>query len=267
MYGASDPVPGHRGGGAWLARRGVEVFGGVLRDACEELNRGFLRWARDGRPWFCLKAGVTLDGKVATRTGQSKWITGEAARRDAHRLRNALDAIMVGVGTVRADRPRLDVRGVRGGRDPIRVVVDSALRTPATAPVLPANGSPARTILATTAAAPAARERRLARAGAEVWRLPARRDGRVALPALARRLAREGITSVLVEGGPTLHGALLRARLADELVLYVAPMVVAEGLGWVGGPGYPALAKAPRMQFIGEPRRVGEDLVLTARMR
>jgi diaminohydroxyphosphoribosylaminopyrimidine deaminase/5-amino-6-(5-phosphoribosylamino)uracil reductase len=207
---------------------------------------------------------------VATWRGESKWVTGEEARHEGHRMRDSHDAILVGVGTVMADDPSLTVRGVAGGRDPVRVVVDSRLRARPGAAFLRARGSgrPARVIVATTRAAPAARERRLS-AAAEVWRLPARR-GRVDLSALAARLADDGLSSVLVEGGPTIHGALLEAGLADELRLFLAPTVLGgagrrSGPGWAGGRGVDRLADAWRMEFAGEPRRLGDDLLLTLR--
>lgn len=269
VIGMGDPIRSHAGGAAWLARQGVEVTRGVLRDQCAALNRAFITRARLGRPYLVLKAGMTLDGKVATATGESRWITGPEARRDAHRLRDRLDAIMVGVGTVLADDPQLTVRGIRGGRDPVRVVVDSRLRTPATARLLPAAGhSPARVIIATSGRSSRAREDRLVRAGAEVWRVGP--GPRVDLPALMQRLALVEINAVLVEGGADLHAALIAADLVDELILYVAPMVMGgrgarAGLGWVGGAGIELLADARRFRFTDEVRRLGEDLVLTAR--
>src|SRR6185295_15359059 len=167
VIGMLDPIPGHGGGARVLRRAGIAVTTGVLAAECADANRGFVSWATRGRPWFVLKAGMSLDGKIATATGESRWITSEAARADGHRLRDRLDAIIAGVGTVLADDPQLTVRGVRGGRDPIRVIVDSQLRTPATARVLPATGgSDARTIIATTEAAPADRAAALTAAGA-----------------------------------------------------------------------------------------------------
>jgi diaminohydroxyphosphoribosylaminopyrimidine deaminase / 5-amino-6-(5-phosphoribosylamino)uracil reductase len=267
VVGMLDPVRGHGGGAAWLARRGIAVERGLLEAECRELNRAFLTWARAGRPWFTLKAAATLDGKVATWRGESKWVTGEAARREGHRLRDSHDAIMVGVGTVLSDDPRLTVRGLRGGRDPVRVVVDSRLRTPTGAAVLGRRG---RVIFATGRAAPRAREARLTAAGAEVWRLPGR--GGVDLAALARRLAEAGITSVLVEGGPTLHGALFDQGLVDEVRLFLAPLLLGGsgrkgGLPWIGGAGVDRLADAPRLALVSPPRRLGADLLLTLRPR
>jgi diaminohydroxyphosphoribosylaminopyrimidine deaminase/5-amino-6-(5-phosphoribosylamino)uracil reductase len=268
VVGMADPTRKH-GGSAWLARQGVIVTRGVLHDECLALNRAFVTRARLGRPWFLLKAGITLDGKVATRTGESRWITGPEARADVHHLRDRLDAVMVAVGTVLADDPRLTVRDVSGGRDPVRVVVDSLLRTPPTARVLPAASSgDARTIIATTEAAPIEREAALRAAGAEIWRVGA--GSRVDLPALARRLAEIGLDAVLVEGGAELYAAMLAADLVDELVLYMAPLALggrgsSAGVPWIGGPGVDALAQAERFVFAGEPRRLGNDLVLTLR--
>ncbi len=266
VVGMLDPIRGHGGGAAWLARRGIAVERAVLEEECRELNRAWLTWARRGRPWLTLKAAATLDGKVATWRGESQWITGEAARREGHRLRDTHDACMVGVGTVLADDPRLTVRGVRGGRDPVRVVVDSRLRTPPVAKVL----GRGRVIVAATRAAPRAREARLVAAGAEVWRLPGR--GAVDLAALAARLAASGITSVLVEGGPTLCGALLDGGLVDEVRLFLAPLVLGgsgrkSGLAWIGGRGSDRLAQATRLVPLGPPRRFGPDLLLTLRPR
>ncbi len=272
VVGMNDPIRSHGGGAAWLARRGIEVTRNVLRAECVELNRGFVTWARAGRPWFTLKAAITLDGRVATRTGESQWITGAAARRDGHRLRAVSDAILVGSNTVLADDPRLTARGVRG-RDPIRIVIDGRLRTPPDARLLPARsgGSPAAVIIATTRSAPASRERRLCAAGAEVWRLG--RGRHVDVLALARRLGERGVTSVLVEGGAGVHAALVDADLADELRLYLAPMVFGSGAGktmappWLTGDGVARIADAPRFAFFGPPERLGDDLVLVARPR
>ncbi len=269
VMGIADPIPEHAGGAAWLARRGVAVTRGVLRQACLDLNRAFVTRAQLGRPHFTLKAGVTLDGKVATRTGASQWITGTAARRDGHRLRDRLDAILVGSGTVLADDPRLTARGLRGARDPVRVVVDGRLRTPPEAKLLPANSrSRARCIIATSARAARTRERRLSAAGAEIWRLGEGRQ--VDLGALAERLAQAEINAVLVEGGADLAAALLAADLIDEIRLYVAPIILGGrgnrgGLGWVGGAGFDALDEAHRFRFTGAVETIGDDLACTLR--
>jgi diaminohydroxyphosphoribosylaminopyrimidine deaminase/5-amino-6-(5-phosphoribosylamino)uracil reductase len=266
VIGMLDPIPGHGGGAKLLRRAGIAVTTGVLADECAGANRPFVSWATRGRPWFVVKAAMTIDGKIATVGGESRWITGEAARADGHRLRDRCDAILVGVGTVLADDPQLTVRGIRGGRDPIRIVVDSTLRTPPTAKLLPANaGSSARTIIATTVAAANDRAQPLIDAGAEVWRLAFDERGKVRLGALADALAANDITSVLVEGGGEVHAAVIAAGLADELRIYVAPLAVGgPAPSWIGGAGVAHLADAPRWRWDGAPERLGEDWLLRA---
>ena len=259
VIGAMDPIPGHAGGARRIARAGIAVERGVLRAECEDANAAFFTWARHGRPRFVLKAAITLDGKIATVGGESQWITGRAARDDARALRAKHDAIVVGVGTVLADDPRLTARS-RGAKDPVRVILDGALRTPPGAKALPA-------IIATLPGAPASRAKALEARGAEIWRIRAGRDGRIDLRALATRLAADKkITSALVEGGGEVHASFLAAELADELRVYVAPIVVGgPARSWVGGAGIAALASAHRLEWIGAPARVGDDLILRAR--
>ncbi len=262
VIGAMDPIPGHAGGARRIARAGIEVTRGVLVEACEELNRGFFKVARAGRPWFTLKAAITLDGRIATKRGESKWITGAEARAEVHALRAAHDAVLVGIGTVLADDPKLTVRDAAGD-DPRRVVLDSRLRTPVTAAVL------GKTLIVGTDRAPAARRRRLERAGATVLQLPADRRGRVRLDALGPALAGAGICSVLVEGGGEVHAALLAAGLVDELVLHVAPAILGGrhgGPSWVGGDEVSRLSDAHRLVFRSA-RFSGADLVVTLRPR
>ncbi len=267
VVGSSDPIAAHGGGMAALTRAGIVVARACVAE-CDAANLAFFTLARLGRPAFTLNAAITLDGKIATRTGESQWITGDAARADVHHLRDTHDAVMVGVRTVLADDPQLTAR-VPGARDPIRIVVDSTLRTPAKARLLAGRRSIPSSplaIIATTERAPAARERALRACGADVWRFAATRDGRVPLPALAKRLGGEGVMSVLAEGGGELHAALLEAELADQLVIYVAPTIVGgPAPSWVGGAGVAALARAPRFQLVGEPVRLGDDFRVIAR--
>jgi len=263
VVGTEDPHPGHGGGIAALRRARISVDRALV-DECDAANRPFLTWVHHGRPAFTLKAAITLDGKIATVKGQSKWITGAEARAEVYRLRDIHDAVLVGVGTVLADDPQLTSR-LPGSRDPVRIVVDSRLRTPPTARLLPRSGRGPRTIIATTDRARESRARALAAAGAEVWRFRARGGGKVPLDRLAARLGKEGLTSVLVEGGGTVHAAMLEARLADELVLYIAPKIVGgPAPSWVGGAGVRSLASAHGFRFAGPVERVGDDLRLTA---
>jgi diaminohydroxyphosphoribosylaminopyrimidine deaminase/5-amino-6-(5-phosphoribosylamino)uracil reductase len=267
VVGSEDPIPEHGGGIESLRRAGISVSRALV-DECDRANRPFLTWARYGRPAFTLKAAVTLDGKIATWAGNSKWITGDHARADAHVLRDRHDAVLVGANTVLADDPWLTARMVDGLRDPIRIVLDSQLRTPATARVLPRGKASARVILATTDAASAAKEKALVARGAEVWRCRAHANGRVRIDELVRRLGDEGITSVLVEGGGEVHASFLAARYADEVILYVAPRAVG-GHGapsWIGGKGVKVLSAAYEFEFE-DMRRVGRDLRVTCAVR
>jgi diaminohydroxyphosphoribosylaminopyrimidine deaminase/5-amino-6-(5-phosphoribosylamino)uracil reductase len=264
VIGAEDPVPGHGGGIELLRRAGIAVNVGVLREECERANLPFLTWATKQRPAYTLKAAMTLDGKICTVAGQSKWITGPTARADVMRLRAEHDAVMVGVGTVLADDPWLTAR-IRGGRDPQRIVLDSQLRTPPAAHLLPKRSGP-RTIIACGAKAPAAREKALVARGAEVWRVKTHANGRIDLWELGKQLAEAKICSVLVEGGGEVHAYLIERGLADELVLYIAPKVVGgPAKSWVGGAGFASMGAARRFVFDDHSYDIGGDLRLTAR--
>jgi diaminohydroxyphosphoribosylaminopyrimidine deaminase/5-amino-6-(5-phosphoribosylamino)uracil reductase len=262
VIGTEDPIQGHGGGIEALRRAGISVSRALV-DECDAANRPFLTWALYGRPAFTLKAAITLDGKIATVKGQSKWITGEAARADVHHLRDTHDAVLVGVGTVLADDPWLTSR-IKGARDPMRIVLDSKLRTPPTAHLLPKRNGP-RTIIVTTEDAPEAKEKALVKAGAEVWRLPARRNGHVSVEKLAPMLGEQDITSVLVEGGGQVHASFLDLGYADEVIIYVAPKIVGgPAPSWVGGRGVATLQGAHGLEFVGEPVQLGADLKITA---
>lgn len=264
FFASSDPNPLVDGRGvARLRRAGVLVRGGVLADEADRLNRPFFKYVRTGLPYVTLKAAITLDGKIATATGDSRWVTGARARELVHGLRDRADAVLVGANTVERDDPRLTAR-LPGARDPVRVVVDSRLRSSPRRKVY-AQRSDARTIVATLRPERGAAARRLTEAGAQVWTLP-EDGGRVDLDALLRRLAGEGLLHVLVEGGAEIFSSFLTARLADELLLFVAPKLVGEsGLTWAGDLGVEAMAKAVRVGAL-TVERVGEDLLLRAEL-
>ncbi len=245
-----------------LRSAGVDVATGVETAACDELLRFYRRHRTLGRPWVRLKLAASLDGRIALADGTSKWITGPEARARVHRWRDEFDAVLVGVGTVRADDPSLDCRRTRG-RDPIRVIADSRLRTPHTARVFQVGAAP--TWLMTTRDAPAARARRLERAGGQVVPV-ASRGGRVDPAALLKALGRRGITSVLAEGGAELAASLLGRGLVDEVCLFQAPLLIGgDGIPMIGELGVGSLARALR---LGDVRvsRVGVDRLWTARL-
>lgn len=263
VFASSDPNPLVNGKGlARLRRHGVQVTPHVLRAAADRLNRPFFKAMRQGLPWVTLKAGVTLDGKLATGTGASKWITSEAARAAAaHRLRDRVDAVIVGPGTVKADDPRLTTR-IRGGRTPVRVVIDAHLETDPAARVYE-TGAGRRTVIATLEPRAAKRARPFLRRGVELLQVRAN-GGHLDLEEFLRALAAEGLLHVLVEGGAGVHAAFLRAGLADEVVLFVAPKLFGHaGLTWSGPLDVASPAEAIALEDL-EVERVGPDLMITA---
>ena len=249
---------------ARLKRQGVEVTVGVEEEACRELNRGFLSRVVRARPYTHLKLASTLDGRIATRTGESRWITGEAARAYVHRLRRGVDALAVGSATVLADDPALTARtGGRVVHRPARVVVDSRLRTPVDARLVRSSRS-GEVVLLAAPDAPMARRRRLERAGARVVTV-ASRGGHLDLRAAWRALARLGTNELLVEGGGELAAALLRAQLIDELHLLLAPRLIGgDGRPVLGSLGVERLQRAVDLSDL-EVRRIGRDLLLRAK--
>jgi diaminohydroxyphosphoribosylaminopyrimidine deaminase/5-amino-6-(5-phosphoribosylamino)uracil reductase len=265
-----DPNPEVAGRGrAWLARAGIETTVGDGRDEARALNADFARWITTRRPYVVAKLATSLDGKIATRTGESRWITGPEARAEGHRLRDRMDAILVGVRTVLADDPELTTRLPGAGRPPhhpLRLVLDSTGRTPLGARLL-GRDLPGRTVICTTERSAPAWRGAVAAAGAEVLVLP-ERGGRVDPEALLDALGRRGVTSLLVEGGATVHGAFFDAGLVDRVVAFVAPLVIG-GTGApspVGGMGPASLAEAGRL-LEAEVRRVGVDTLIAGDLR
>lgn len=261
-----DPNPRVAGQGfARLRAAGVSVElaapDSAVAVAARELNIGFLTRMARGRPWVRLKVAASLDGRTALVNGASRWITGEAARADGRAWRRRAGAVLTGVGTVRDDDPRLDVREPATARQPLRVVADSALRTPPAARILAPPGQVLIAHAVDAAAAPAAAA--LQARGAALCRLPAA-DGGIDLDALLAELARREVNELHVEAGRTLNGALLRAGLVDELLLYLAPLLIGAGRELAALGPFDALADALRWRFVAVDR-VGDDLRLRAR--
>jgi diaminohydroxyphosphoribosylaminopyrimidine deaminase/5-amino-6-(5-phosphoribosylamino)uracil reductase len=190
------------------------------------LRRAQRKLRRDGLPFVTLKAAVTLDGRLAARSGESKWITGELARREAHRLRSLSDAVLVGVGTVLADDPELNVRLVRG-RDPLRVVLDSDLRTPLGSKLVRSAGQ-IRTLIFHAPDASAKRCAQLTAAGVELAECARARKGGLNLGSALRALAKRDVVRLLVEGGARVHGALLAHNFVDAAAVFVAPLILGD---------------------------------------
>ncbi len=257
VVGSRDPNPVVNGRGlARLRRSGVEVVTDVLRDECDALDEHWFRFIKSGRPFVTLKAAITLDGKIATSGGDSRWVTGEVAREEVHRMRDRVDAVLVGASTARTDDPLLTARLAGGkGRDPIRVVLDTRLTLPASLNLFHPK-STALTLVAT-----ASRKPRRFDPGVETLCCKAQ-GRRIDLGDLLAKLAQRGITHLLVEGGAQVHAAFLAAGLVDRVVLFVAPKILAGGKDWLGGDGPERMTDALRLEGV-EVRRVGEDLVLT----
>jgi diaminohydroxyphosphoribosylaminopyrimidine deaminase/5-amino-6-(5-phosphoribosylamino)uracil reductase len=257
----SDPNPLVAGKGLALLREaGLAVESGIMEEEARELNRGFVSRMSRGRPWVRVKIAASLDGRTALANGRSRWITGPEARRDGHHWRACACAVLTGVGTVKADDPELNVRDVATTRQPVRIVVDSRLETPPGARVLGEG-----TLIATTVEENA-RSAAFAAKGASVLVLP-ELDGEVDLAALARELARRNTNEVHVEAGARLNGALLRARLIDEVLVYLAPTLLgASARGMFDVPEVRELAE--RHEFdVRDVRMVGGDVRVIARVR
>jgi len=269
----ADPNPLMAGRGLQLLEEaGIEVDCGVLESEAKALNPGFVKRMSRGLPYVRCKLAMSLDGRTAMASGESKWITGDAARRDVHRLRARSSAVLTGLGTVLADDPELTVRlepAALGGaavdlgvRQPIRVILDAALETPPDARILAGPGS---AVVLCTEAEPG-REAALAAAGAVVERMPGTRDA-VDLVAVLEYLAAQELNEVLIEAGSTVAGAALSAGLVDEIVLYVAPHLMGSGARPLFHlPGISEMEHRIALDVL-DVRAVGRDWRITARPR
>ena len=268
VVASSDPNPKHnRRGLTALRRAGIRVEAGLLADEATALNEAFNKWVTTGMPLVIAKAGMSLDGKIATRTGDSKWITGEAARRQGHKLRATVDAIMAGANTVIHDDPRLTVRHGVSGKQPWRVVVDGHGRCPRTASLF-TDAHRQHTIVLTTSRSPARWRRNLGQSGVHVFVIQGS-GGRLNLRAALRVLGKMDITSALVEGGGELLGSLFDKRLIDRVALFYAPIVIGgrDAVTAVAGEGSSKVKHSVRLLDC-HWRRIGKDeMLVEARVR
>ena len=277
VYAATDPNPEVNGRGAAALREGgVEVEGGLLEREALELNCGFVKRMREGRPWVRVKLAMSLDGRTALGTGESRWITGEAAREDVQQWRARSSAILTGIGTVLADDPMLDVRlpaeaagqpgtAAESPRQPLRVVLDSHLRTPPGARLLTGGGE-VMVLTAQSSLKDVQSGMRLTARGVRIETVP-EVNGRLSLGAALDRLGELEINELQVEAGPTVAGELVRHSLADELLLYVAPRLLGDEARPLLELPAPAFLSEARAFTLIESRQLGDDLRLRLRPR
>lgn len=263
VVGMKDPNPEVSGGGCqFLKEQGIEVKTGVLEPSCRHLNEFYLKHISTGRPFVVAKSALTLDGWTATSTGDSKWITNEKSRRFVHHLRDRVQGVMVGVGTVLADDPSLKVRlANQKGRDPTRIIVDTHLRMPENARVLNQD-SPAMTLIAVGDDVSPGRRQAICKDGVSILVCP-KKNGRIDLTALMDILMRKSITSLLVEGGATLMGSMIQERLIDKYYLFQAPKIMGgnDGVPMAFGPGPKRIRDCLNLREL-RVRKFGTDLLI-----
>jgi diaminohydroxyphosphoribosylaminopyrimidine deaminase/5-amino-6-(5-phosphoribosylamino)uracil reductase len=261
VIGMADPNPVAVGGADFLRAQGLDVKIGVLEQECRRINYPFLKHVQTGLPWVVMKAGMSLDARISYQRGQGGPITGPEAKQRVHELRDRLDAILIGVGTALADDPSLTTRLGDGGRDPLRVVLDSRLRLSPEARMLH-QLSDAETWIFCTDHGGTAEQQALEKAGARVIRTETDQEGRPDLGQVLQTLGRANITSVLVEGGGRVHGSFLQQRLVDEVYLFTAPLFIGES----GTPlvqGYAAENPVDRVRLTEvESEQLGSDTLI-----
>lgn len=261
VVGATDPNPEVSGKGvAKLRRHGISVRTGVLGRECEEINEFFNKHIVSGLPFVILKSASTIDGKIASPTGDSKWIGSVRQRKMAHRLRKKVDAVVVGINTVLADDPGLDVRLVGGNvRQPVPVIMDSKLRISPEAKIFSTHP---RSIIATTEGPGKPKEKRLRKLGAEILRLKSDPEGRVSAGNLLSELGAMGMCGVLVEGGSTVGACFLREGLVDKVVFFYSPKVIGgDGVSMIGDLGRESIEEAINIKNI-RVRRFGDEIMV-----
>jgi len=260
VIGMEDPNPLVRGRGVEsLKGAGIDVDVGILEKECRGLNEAFCKYIIKKEPFVILKVATTLDGKIAARDGDSKWISGEISRRFVHRMRDQADGVVVGIGTVLRDDPMLTAR-IKKGRDPYRIILDSRLRIPEGAKVI--ENSPSKAIIVTTELAARDRVEKLEKKGVRILIVDSK-EGRVDLKACLSKLGEMGMMSLLVEGGSRINGAFLNEGLIDKIFLFLSPKLIGDGEapGIFGGIGKRALREAILLNKINV-KRIGEDILV-----
>lgn len=261
VIGVLDPNPLVAGKGVKILKdAGIEVVVGVLEEECRKINEIFMKYIETSRPFVLMKYAMSLDGKISTVTGKSKWISCEESRRDVHELRNNLSAIMVGINTVIKDNPMLNCR-IEGGNNPIRIIVDSKLRTPLDSNIVN-TADKIRTIVATTDKVDNDKIKALEEKSVEVL-IVKTKDGRVDISKLMNKLGEKKIDSILLEGGSELNFSCMQEGIVDKVRIYIAPMVLGghNAKGAVGGKGVTEILDAFRIEDI-DVSTLGSDIVV-----
>jgi len=263
VIGMKDPNPMVAGGGCeFLREHGIEVVTNVLESECSRLNEDFLKFVSLGRPFVIAKSALTMDGWIATSSGHSRWITNDKSRQFVHRLRDRVDAVMVGIGTVLADNPSLTARLPKGkGRDPLRVIVDTHLRTPLNSKVM-IHDSTADTLLVNCEDAWSGDQERFRAKGVSTLVCPTK-AGKIDLAVLLSKLGEMSITSLLVEGGASITGSMLREKLIDKFYIFKAPKILGgdDGIPMAAGPGAKRMDECVNLKEI-RVRRFGDDTLI-----
>jgi len=261
VAGMMDPNPLVGGRGfRELKRAGIKVRVGLLEEECRTLNEAFIKYVTRRLPFVTLKLAASLDGKIAAVTGDARWISSETSRRMVHKLRNQVDAIVAGVGTVLADDPQLTCR-IPNGRNPWRVILDSRLRIPLAASLL-RQTDPERSIIVTSDRSSRQRVRAIESLGAQVWRLRLRR-GKIPWTAILRKLAAKDVLSVMIEGGATTAGWALREKAVDKIMLFYGPIILGgDGRVMIDALGVKRVGQALRVQKT-RVRKSGTDTLVS----
>ncbi len=250
----------NRRGMAKLQEAGIEVKEGILKEQAKKLNEVYFKYVTTGRPFIVLKMAMTLDGKIATKTGDSKWISGKEARRMVHSLRNKYSGVLVGINTVLRDDPRLNVRWVEGV-DPMRIVLDSEGKIPLGSKIINQKSS-AQTVVATTDRISEEKLTALQNKGVTVWKL-GEKNGKVDLNLLIKRLSQRDIDSVMVEGGSTVASSFIKERLVDKVLFFIAPSIIGgkRAISPVGGKGVESLKDAFKLTNVSTQTLANGDLL------
>lgn len=265
VIGVSDPNPKVAGKGIKALRdAGIEVKVGVMADECRRLNEVFFHWVTTGKPFVTLKAAFSLDGKIATRGGESKWISSEESRNMVHKMRTGVDAVLVGIGTVLADNPRLTARLNRPVKQPLPIILDANLRTPLTAEVLK---HPRGCLIVTGKCASSTKRKKLEQSGARILTV-VERNGFIEWNTLLKKLGAMEITSLLIEGGAGIFSSAFENRVVNKAVFFIAPILIGgeKAKSMFEGEGFDKLRNCLRLHDVSI-RRIGGDIMVQGYFR